>query len=430
MNDDIAVVVRNVSKRYLLYDRPQDRLKQSLLWRFGRNYAREFWALRDVSFQLRKGEALGIIGLNGSGKSTLLQIVAGTLVPTRGKLEVNGRVTALLELGSGFNPEFTGRENVFLNGAILGLSQAQMEGRYEQIATFADIGEFIDQPVKLYSSGMLLRLAFAVAVFVDPDILVIDEALAVGDIGFQQKCLHHIETLRKRQVTLLLVSHDIQMVKNYCSAALYLDDGNVRMQGNPEPVTEAYLKDIYSRQQQSREHKDHVVWKRTGDGETAFGTGHGEIRVFSLWCGDEETNVFYQGQTLTVKVTAWVDETVFNPNLTLQLRDFRGYPIYGTDTLAAGIAFPVSERGNGIIQAVFSFEVVLALGPYSFVLGLNDQVSDEIVILHEKLVGALNFTVLECSTKGKFHGVVDLKAHCERIPVELETGLVDESRRL
>jgi ABC-type polysaccharide/polyol phosphate transport system ATPase subunit len=187
MNDEIAVSVQNVSKRYLLYDRPQDRLKQTLFWRFGKTYAREFWALRDVSFGVRRGETLGIIGQNGSGKSTLLQIMAGTLQPTEGNADVRGKVAALLELGAGFTPEFTGRENVFLNGAILGVPEAEMRERFDEITTFAQIGDFIDQPVKTYSSGMYVRLAFAVAVCVDPDVLIVDEALAVGDARIQEK---------------------------------------------------------------------------------------------------------------------------------------------------------------------------------------------------------------------------------------------------
>jgi lipopolysaccharide transport system ATP-binding protein len=188
MSDDIAVSVHNVNKRYLLYDRPQDRLKQSLFWRFGKSYGREFWALRDISFEIRRGEALGIIGRNGAGKSTLLQIIAGTLQPTSGVVHVSGRVAALLELGSGFNLEFTGRENVYLNGAILGFSRGEMEQRFDEIAAFADIGDFMDQPVKLYSSGMFVRLAFAVQACVEPDVLIVDEALAVGDVVFHQKC--------------------------------------------------------------------------------------------------------------------------------------------------------------------------------------------------------------------------------------------------
>lgn len=228
----IAISVRNVSKMYRIYERPQDRLKQMLLWRFGRNYGREFWAVRDVTFEVRKGETVGIIGRNGSGKSTLLQMIAGTLAPTEGEIRVNGRVAALLELGSGFNPEFTGRENVFLNGAILGISRDEMEARFDKIVAFADIGDFIDQPVKTYSSGMTLRLAFAVGVHVEPDLLIIDEALSVGDIRFQKKCIQRMEQLRDTGVTILFVSHDAHLIERFCTRGIVMDFGHMVASGD------------------------------------------------------------------------------------------------------------------------------------------------------------------------------------------------------
>ena len=194
-DSDVVISVRSVGKMYRLYDHPQDRLKEQLFWRFGKHYGREFWALHDVSFEVRRGERLGIIGRNGAGKSTLLQILAGVLPPSQGEFGVSGRVAALLELGSGFNSEFTGRENVFLNGSILGISQEEIEQRFDEIAAFADIGDFIDQPVKLYSSGMVIRLAFAISASIAPDVLILDEALAVGDIFFTQKCFKRLDEL-------------------------------------------------------------------------------------------------------------------------------------------------------------------------------------------------------------------------------------------
>src|SRR5262249_37626888 len=201
--DDVVVAVCNVGKMYRLYDRPQDRLKHQLLGRFGKSFGREFWALRDVSFEVRRGEVLGIIGCNGSGKSTLLQILAGVLQPTTGEARVKGRVAALLELGSGFNLEYTGRDNIFMNGRILDIPQAEMAKRFEEIVAFADIGAFIDQPVKTYSSGMFVRLAFAVTISVDADVLLIDEALAVGDVFFRQKCYQRLERLREQGVAMV-----------------------------------------------------------------------------------------------------------------------------------------------------------------------------------------------------------------------------------
>ncbi len=239
--DDVVIRIHNVGKMYRIYDRPQDRLKHMLLWRFGRHYGREFWALRNVSFEVRRGETVGIIGRNGSGKSTLLQIIAGTLAPTEGEVQVRGRVAALLELGSGFNPEFTGRENVYLNGAILGLSREEIDARFDDIAAFAGIGEFIDQPVKFYSSGMVVRLAFAVQAHVSPDILIVDEALAVGDIAFQHKCTRHIKKLIDDGTTFLFVSHSTGSIKSLCLRGLWLDSGRVYYYGSAGVAVEKYL---------------------------------------------------------------------------------------------------------------------------------------------------------------------------------------------
>ena len=238
---EIAVSVQNVGKMYYLYDRPQDRLKQALLWRFGKNYGRQFWALRDVSFEVRQGEALGIIGRNGSGKSTLLQIIAGIIPPTTGEVSVHGRVTSLLELGSGFNPEFTGRENVYLNGAILGFRRPEMDARFDEIADFAEIGEFIDQPVKFYSSGMFVRLAFAVQACLEPEVLIVDEALSVGDIFFQQKCHARMERLLARDTAILLVSHSMQAIAKYSTRAMLLDQGQCLFLGRPDEAIERYF---------------------------------------------------------------------------------------------------------------------------------------------------------------------------------------------
>ena len=257
-SEEIVIDVRNLSKRYEIYAAPRDRLKQMVLPRlyravalvghvFGSRYGnispqyfREFWALRNVSFQVRRGETMGIVGRNGSGKSTLLQLICGTLAPTHGEVSVKGRISALLELGSGFNPEYTGCENIFLNGQILGLSRSEIEDRYDAIVEFADIGDFIDQPVKTYSSGMSVRLAFAVAINVDPEILVIDEALAVGDVGFQARCFAKINELRTRGVTLLFVSHSAGAITELCGRAVLIDGGELLLHGTSYQAIRAY----------------------------------------------------------------------------------------------------------------------------------------------------------------------------------------------
>jgi lipopolysaccharide transport system ATP-binding protein len=238
-SDNVAISACNLGKMYYLYDRPQDRLKQAFLWGKKKLY-REFWALRDVSFEVRRGEALGIIGRNGAGKSTLLQILAGTLPPTTGEVQIRGRVAALLELGSGFNPEFTGRENVYLNGAILGFGREEMDERFDEIAAFADIGEFIDQPVKLYSSGMFVRLAFAVQACMEPDVLIVDEALSVGDIFFQQKCYARLDKLLAQNTAIILVSHDMGAIEKYSSETLLLDRGTCVFLGQPNEAVQRF----------------------------------------------------------------------------------------------------------------------------------------------------------------------------------------------
>lgn len=246
-SDDIAIRVSNLGKCYQIYDNPRDRLKQfvlprlpSLIGKQTKQYFREFWALKDISFEVKKGETVGIIGRNGSGKSTLLQIICGTLSPTSGSVETRGRIAALLELGSGFNPDFTGRENVYMNAAVLGLRKEEIDARFDDIAAFADIGEFIEQPVKTYSSGMYVRLAFAVVVHVDADILIVDEALSVGDAFFQAKCMAHMKKIMRSGVTVLFVSHDTGAVKALCSRAVYFDHGKVAAMGSTDEVVEAY----------------------------------------------------------------------------------------------------------------------------------------------------------------------------------------------
>ena len=243
MSSDVAISLRGVSKNFHIYACPLDRLKQSL-FRGRRTYYSEVRALEEVSFEVRRGETVGIVGRNGSGKSTLLQCICGTLTPSRGEIAVHGRVAALLELGAGFNPEFSGRENVYVNAALLGMERRDVEARFSGIAAFADIGDFLDRPVKTYSSGMFLRLAFAVMAHVRADILVIDEALAVGDVFFVQKCMRFLQEFRKTG-TILFVSHDTSAVLALCERALWLKNGRVEAEGRAKSVCERYLAGIY-----------------------------------------------------------------------------------------------------------------------------------------------------------------------------------------
>ncbi|SFL61890.1 ABC transporter ATP-binding protein [Nitrosomonas communis] len=248
MSSEIAIKVENLSKCYHIYATPRDRLKQFIfprLRRFvgeaGQQYFKEFWALKDVSFEIKKGESMGILGRNGSGKSTLLQIIAGTLTPTAGTVETFGRISALLELGSGFNPEFSGKDNIYLSIALQGFGSDQIDKKYEDIAAFADIGEFIEQPVKIYSSGMYARLAFSAAIHVEPDVLIVDEILAVGDVPFQQKCIKKLYQMMDDGVSILLVSHDAYQIRSICRKALLLQEGRLRMFESSEKVMDEYI---------------------------------------------------------------------------------------------------------------------------------------------------------------------------------------------
>jgi ABC-type polysaccharide/polyol phosphate transport system ATPase subunit len=237
--DDVIIQVVNLGKCYRIYDSPKDRLKQAL-WRGRRQYYREFWALRNISLEVRRGETLGIIGRNGSGKSTLLQMICGTLTPTEGALQTHGRVAALLELGSGFNPEFTGRENVAINARLLGLSEKEVDEKFDEIVEFSEIGQFIDQPVKTYSSGMFVRVAFAIASHSDPDILIVDEALSVGDFAFQNKCITRIKQLRDKGMTLIFVSHDLSTLQLICNRAIWIHEGQLKAVGDPVQICQDY----------------------------------------------------------------------------------------------------------------------------------------------------------------------------------------------
>lgn len=274
MSSELAIKVQALKKCYQIYDKPRDRLKQFILPKFQKlvglppkKYYREFWALRGVSFEVKKGETVGIVGRNGSGKSTILQIICGTLNSTSGTIETRGRIAALLELGSGFNPDFTGRENVYLNAAVLGLRKEEIDLRFNDIASFADIGDFIEQPVKTYSSGMMVRLAFAVAINVEPDILIIDEALAVGDELFQRKCFSRIEAIRENGATIVFVSHSGGQIVELCDRAIFMDRGESLAVGTPKQIIGFYQQLIYAPADKQELMRDQI--QRLIDGEGA-----------------------------------------------------------------------------------------------------------------------------------------------------------------
>jgi len=393
-----------------VYARPEDRLKQALFPRlqraFGqtaRVYHRDFWALRDVSFEVRRGETLGVIGRNGSGKSTLLQIICGTLAPTSGSVEVNGRVAALLELGSGFNPEFSGRENVYMSGAVLGLTRREIDERYDDIVAFADIGDFLAQPVKTYSSGMFVRLAFAVIAHADADILVIDEALSVGDVFFSQKCMRFLRKFQETG-TVIFVSHDAAAVVNLCDTALLLDQGHLAMRGAAKDVSEAYhATAAYALAVQApqpaaaeavaeNDHEDprHAMIARShlrNDIEVfrfnpdAAGFGDGSARIVSarlVGTDGRPTTWVTGGEIVRLEVRGEAIRDLSSAIVGFFLKDRLGQQLIGDNTYLSYVDAPVAVAAGGTLDAVFEFRMpILPIGQYSFDIALANGTQHE-----------------------------------------------------
>jgi lipopolysaccharide transport system ATP-binding protein len=339
---------QGVSKSYPIYETPGQRLKE--LATFNRvSFHRDFWALRDVSFTVKRGETFCVIGENGSGKSTLLQIIAGILQPSSGKAAVEGRVSALLELGSGFNPEFSGKENVYLNAAILGLTTAQIDARYAEIEAFAEIGDFINQPVKTYSSGMAVRLAFSVAIHVDPDILLVDEALAVGDIYFRQRCMRKVHELRQKGVTILFVSHAIGDVKAIGDRTMWLDNGTIRAIGETENVVSQYLAYMVEKdsrflelgpraqEQPASANIAPQVIESIPNIDHRYGDGRAEIVGIAVLNDlGNKLHLMEPGKPVVIRISARAKEAVMNPNIGFMMRNHLGVDFAGTNTLREG----------------------------------------------------------------------------------------------
>ena len=405
MPSEIVVKVEGLSKCYEVYDKPYDRLRQMLAVA-GKRYYREFWALKNVSLDISKGEAVGIIGRNGSGKSTLLQLISGTMSQTHGSIHTHGRIAALLELGSGFNLEFTGRENVYLNGAILGLSSEEVDARFDEIEAFAGIGEFINQPVKTYSSGMLVRLAFAVSVCVDPDILIVDEALAVGDASFQFKCLNRLTALTERGTTLLFVSHDMSMIKKFCQRALYLRQGEMQAIGAPEEIAELYLLDTRNEQR---------LWTSGGTTSVAlkpsmekqkgiaFGTDEGHI-VSAYFTNTHNLHSSYMhGEDIEISVEVTHRDIVIQPNISFTIQETRLLVIGGKNfSLQSEPVINGWQRSSITVR----FCANLSAGRYHVTVKLLNGYTEDTSHLIEKRVGLLTFDIV--SDDKNFLGVVNL----------------------
>lgn len=373
-----AIEVNNLSKVYRLYDHPTGRLKEAV-FKGRRKYHRENRVLRDISFTIRRGNTVGIIGRNGSGKSTLLQLIAKILTPTEGSITVDGRISALLELGSGFDPDFTGRENVYLNGAILGLSESEIDRRFADIEAFADIGSYIDQPVKLYSSGMYLRLGFATAVNVDPDILLVDEALAVGDIVFQHRCMHKIREFQESGKTILFVSHDAGAVRKLCTEAILLDKGRIACMGDPEKVIQAYNRAVWGDNPAAAPEMGRVLSTSSGKRplnvdafepitrcDNRFGNKNGEIVAFCFVDeAGEKIETVEVDQKLNVSILVKCHEHIEMPIAGFVLRDLLGNDLIMTNTDAEGCYLGPCPRGS-LVQITFSFTMPrLKTGSYA-----------------------------------------------------------------
>jgi lipopolysaccharide transport system ATP-binding protein len=418
-SNEVAISVKNLSKCFEIYDSPGDRLKQAMLPRLSRlagkkpkQFFREFWALKDVSFEVKKGETIGVIGSNGSGKSTLLQLICGTLSPTSGNIETIGRVAALLELGSGFNPEFTGRENVYMNAAILGLTKEEVDKRFDDIAAFADIDQFIELPVKTYSSGMMVRLAFAVIAHVDADILVIDEALSVGDAYFTQKCMRFLRKFMENG-TVLFVSHDTGAVVNFCERAIWIDKGVAKYQGSPKEATQNYLAELYKSQQGESEdlskvnesenayplgqlrdmrldyinagnyRNDIELFSFVPDA-AGFGTGGGNITLVQLHdSAGKPLAWIVGGEIVKLKITCHANTNIFSPIIGFIVNDRLGQRLFGDNTFNFSKQAPLNILPDEKFEAEFEFRMpILPLGDYSITVALAEGTQQDHIQHH------------------------------------------------
>ncbi|VEI09118.1 ABC transporter ATP-binding protein [Klebsiella aerogenes] len=437
-SDNIAISIQDIKKCFYVYNNPHDRLKQFVFPKlnqvFGREpnkYYKEFWALNGISFEVNKGETVGLIGKNGSGKSTLLQIICGTLTPTSGSIETRGRIAALLELGSGFNPEFTGLENIYLNAAILGLSKEETERKLDAIAAFADIGDFIRQPVKTYSSGMVVRLAFAVQAQVDPDILIVDEALAVGDAKFQAKCFDRLRQLKDNGTSILLVTHSGEQIVTHCDRAVLLSSGQKLYQGAPKVAVNKYMDILFGKSLPSAQSEESTTsierkidFKLNANETLSFESdkfkdksnyNKNEYRWgdkaaawldYQVYAGDRlNSTTIYSGEKIKIRCSILFNRDVHNPIIGFAIKTKEGLTVYNTnshllnneDTIKHGVAGSYS-----IVE--FEFLNKIGAGDYFISLGIASMINNE-VIPHDRRYDVIHFLV---PTVDSFSGLADL----------------------
>lgn len=417
---DVAISVNNVTKLYKLYDKPSDRLKEALGLTKQQKY-KEHYALRDLSFEVKKGECVGIIGTNGAGKSTILKIITGVLNPTLGNVTINGRISALLELGAGFNMEYTGIENIYLNGTMIGFSREEIDAKMNDILDFADIGDFVHQPVKTYSSGMFVRLAFAVAINIDPEILIVDEALSVGDVFFQAKCYKRFEDFKKMGKTILFVSHDMGSINKYCDRAILLNKGTKYMDGDPKDVIDVYKKLIVntgsdeggkkSSGQVNSIPEDGFWMDKLHKNDSVQEYGNGFAKIIDYAIIDEDgtiTNTISANTEYTVKIRVRFNQKVHMPIVAFTIRDLKGVEIAGTNTMYEDNNISDKAENDEVI-VTFKQKMKLRGGEYLISLGCTGYLSGEFTVFH-RLYDACDMTVIN---EKNIVGLFDIESEVE-----------------
>ena len=426
---DTVIEIKNITKIYNLYNKPSDRLKEALFSRKSRHA--EFAALNDVSFDVCKGEILGIIGKNGSGKSTILKIITNVLTPTSGECIVKGKIAALLELGAGFNMEYTGIENIYLNGQMIGFSKEEMDKKLQDIIDFADIGEHIYQPVKTYSSGMFARLAFSVAISVDPDILIVDEALSVGDVFFQNKCYRRFEEFRDKGKTILFVTHDMGSVIRYCNRCVLLNAGKKVGEGKPQEMVDLYKRIMVGQWNENEEKNSTIensidstninvnrLWKEqisTNPDMEVYGDGRAEIIDFGIFSdsGNIGNNV-YKGDYYTVKMKVRINDDNLNPIFAFKLRDVKGTELTGTNTMLEDIDTSHCKNGD-IVTISFRQKQYLQPGQYLVSLGCTAFEGDQFVVYSRNYNCCVLGVVAQKGTIGIFDSESEVTVNVDSI---------------
>ena len=432
MDKNLAISVQGVSKIYKLYDKPIDRLKEAVSLTH-KSYHRDFFALSDISFDVKKGETVGIIGTNGSGKSTILKIITGVLSPTTGTAEVSGNISALLELGAGFNSEYTGLENIYMNGTMMGFSREEMQRRMDDILRFADIGDFVNQPVKTYSSGMFVRLAFALAINVDPEILIVDEALSVGDVFFQAKCYRRMEEMMKNGTTILMVSHDMGSIIKYCDKVVLLNRGHFVAQGEAGKMVDLYKKILANQTDELAEalieQKKEALGLPVGEVHTdksmkermnlnpevqEYGDGRASFEDFgTLDARGNVTNLLLKGEMFTIRERIRFHAPIEMPIFTYTLRDKKGTDITGTNTMFEGADIKPVKDGD-VYTVSFRQKMNLQGGEYLLSMSCTGYENGEHVVYH-RLYNVLSLTVISNKTTVGFY---DMDSEVEAVREE------------